>query len=357
MATLYVTSTQPSAGKTGLCIGLGHHFLADGFSLAYMKPISFQAKSVVGKLLDEDVQFVKNAFDLKEHLEDLVPVALTRDRVEAILRGVDTTDFEANLMAAFNKITQGKDVTILEGGNSLREGYSIGLSTPYVCEILKASEIVVVPYSDERVVDDALAARKRLGKSMLGVVINIVPRARMEYAETVVRAFLEERGVKVFGVLPQERLLQSLSVRELVDVLGGEALCCPDNLDQLVEHLMVGAMSVDSALTYFRRKPNKAVITGGDRPDIQLAALETSTRCIILTGNLRPSPIILSRAEELGVPMIEVPHDTLTTVEIIERFFGKTRFHQPKKIARLTELLDQRFDYAGLYEALGLEPK
>ena len=38
--------------------------------------------------------------------------------------------------------------------------------------------------------------------------------------------------------------------------------------------MLVGAMSVESALSYFRRKPNKAVITGGDRADIQLAALE-----------------------------------------------------------------------------------
>ncbi|MGC8838428.1 MAG: DRTGG domain-containing protein, partial [Anaerolineae bacterium] len=180
---------------------------------------------------------------------------------------------------------------------------------------------------------------------------------RMEFAETVIRPFLERRGVRVFGILPQERLLQSISVRELAECLGGETLCCPDRLDDLVEHLMVGAMSVDSALTYFRRKPNKAVITGGDRPDIQLAALETSTRCLILTGNLQPSAIILSRAEELGVPVIVVPYDTLTTVEIIERFFGKTRFHQEKKIARLMELLELRFDFQGLYEALGLKPR
>jgi BioD-like phosphotransacetylase family protein len=113
-------------------------------------------------------------------------------------------------------------------------------------------------------------------------------------------------------------------------------------------------MSVDSALTYFRRKPNKAVITGGDRPDIQLAALETSTKCLILTGNLRPSPIILGRAEEVGVPMILVRQDTLTAVEVIERFFGKTRFHQEKKVQRFEEMLQDRFDYEQLYDALQL---
>jgi BioD-like phosphotransacetylase family protein len=114
-------------------------------------------------------------------------------------------------------------------------------------------------------------------------------------------------------------------------------------------------MSVDSALTYFRRKPNKAVITGGDRPDIQLAALETSTKCLILTGNLHPSPIILGRAEEVGVPMILVKQDTLTTVEIIEQFFGKTRFHQEKKIHRFERMLDERFDFDTFYKELKLK--
>jgi BioD-like phosphotransacetylase family protein len=107
-------------------------------------------------------------------------------------------------------------------------------------------------------------------------------------------------------------------------------------------------------LTYFRRKPNKAVITGGDRPDIQLAALETSTKCLILTGNLHPSPIILGRAEEVGVPMILAKQDTLTTVEIIEQFFGKTRFHQEKKIQRFERMLDERFDFDTFYKELKL---
>jgi BioD-like phosphotransacetylase family protein len=126
-------------------------------------------------------------------------------------------------------------------------------------------------------------------------------------------------------------------------------------MDELVEHLMVGAMRVDSALTYFRRKPNKAVITGGDRPDIQLAALETSTKCLILTGNLHPSPIILGRAEEVGVPMILVRQDTLSAVEVIERFFGKTRFHQEKKVMRFEEMLEDRFDFERLYAALDIQ--
>ena len=58
-----------------------------------------------------------------------------------------------------------------------------------------------------------------------------------------------------------------------------------------------------------RKARNKAVITGGDRADIQLAALETSTKCIVLTGDLYPNAIILARAQECGVPIVETSHE------------------------------------------------
>ena len=44
--------------------------------------------------------------------------------------------------------------------------------------------------------------------------------------------------------------------------------------------------------------------------DIQLAALETSTSCLILTGNIYPSPSVLNRAEELCVPVLLTKLDT-----------------------------------------------
>jgi hypothetical protein len=113
-----------------------------------------------------------------------------------------------------------------------------------------------------------------------------------------------------------------LSVGELAKHLGGEILNCPERSEELVENLMVGALSVDSGLDYFRRKANKAVITRGDRPDLQMAALETSTKCLILTGAIRPMPIVLHRAIEKGVPIIVVEEDTISTLRRIEEALG-----------------------------------
>ncbi len=158
----------------------------------------------------------------------------------------------------------------------------------------------------------------------------------------------------VFATLPKEKLLLSVSVRELLEGLGGEILCCDPALDDLVETLMVGAMNVESALTYFRRGSNKAVVTGGDRVDIQLAAIETSTRCLILTGELRPNPVIIGLAEERRVPIILTRYDTLKAIQIIENFFGKTRFQQQKKVDHFVALLDKFMDFAALAAAVGV---
>jgi BioD-like phosphotransacetylase family protein len=333
-------------------VGLAKHFESTGFRIGYMKPVSTGARLAAGSV-DEDAEFVRQTFNLPDAMEDMVPVGISAGLVESILRGEVDTDFVARLKAAFEQVSRDRDMVILEGGCNFREGHLIGLPTRNVSDLLQARNLAIVKYGDDlQVLDDSLAARSRLGEALVGVVLNAIPRQRMPFVQEVVRPALEERGIPVLAVLPQERLLLSVSVGELAEFLSGKILCCPEKVDELVEHLMVGAMSVDSALTYFRRKPNKAVITGGDRPDIQLAALETSTKCLILTGNLRPSPIIMGRAEEVGVPMILVRQDTLSTVEVIERFFGKTRFHLEKKVQRFEEMLEDRFDFERLYAVL-----
>lgn len=355
MTGLYVTSTETFAGKSALSIGLATRFAQDGLSFGYMKPISRAVHLVAGKLIDDDVQFIKEAFGLPEPLELLMPVALTSHLEEAILRGKDKTDFQRKITEAYGELKQGRDIILLEAGTNFREGSLIGLPSPDMADALGVRELMVVRHS-ENLVDDILSARHWLGPSMVGIVINAVPRQHISYIQEVVCPYLENQSIPILGVLPEERLLQSISVEELAHILAGEILCCPDTSDELVEHFMVGAMSVDSALAYFRRKPHKAVITGGDRPDIQLAALETSTRCLILTGNLRPSPVILERARSVNVPIILVKHDTLTTVQSIEAVFGKTRFHQKKKIDRFVRLLEGRFDFDRLYKTLSLTP-
>ena len=290
---IYITSTQRFSGKTALCTGLIHWFQGKGLSAGYMKPISTTAQMRNEKFADEDAAFIKSALELPDSPDVIAPILLTDPEVDAVLSAAtDGKKLASKALEAFHRVEKGRDAVVMEGGTSLREGFIIDLDATRMAQLLGAKALIVAPYTDTlQVVDDLLAAKSLIGDTLLGGVINRVPQHRMAFVKEKMKPFIESRGIPVFAVLQREKALMSVSVGELVEGLGGEVLCCQAGMGELVENLMVGAMSVEAALTHFRRASNKAVVTGGDRPDIQLAALETSTRCLILTGNLRPSSL------------------------------------------------------------------
>jgi len=352
---IYITSTQRYSGKTAMAVGLIHWFQQKGLSAGYMKPISTTAQIRNDKFTDEDAIFVKSTLELPDSLDTIAPILLTEHEVDAVLNAGVGKELESKALQAFGRIAKDRGAVVMEGGTSLREGFIINLDPPRLSRLLNAKVLIVVPYTDTlQVVDDLMAAHSLIGDTFLGGIINRVPQHRMACVKEKVKPFVESQGIPVFAVLQRERALMSVSVSELMEGLGGEVLCCQAAMGELVENLMVGAMSVEGALTYFRRAPNKAVVTGGDRPDIQLAALETSTRCLILTGNMRPSPLIVGLAEDRNIPIILTSHDTLKTVEIVETFFGKTRFHQQKKVQHFEKLLEKSMDFEALGKALGI---
>lgn len=355
MASLYVTSMEDYSGKSALCIGLGARFVSSGLTVGYMKPVSTRTlKWVQDRLICQDAQFMKQAFALQEPLEVISPVALTPELIGMVLGG-GRSDYAAVVRRAYAEVSAGKDLVLVEGTTGLVEGAIVGLSAPEVVHLLEARVLLVVRYTDDlSVVEVPLAARRVFGDAFIGVVFNVIPPVKLGFIDEEVQPYIEEQGVRVLAILPQERVLLSVSIADLAEHLHGQILNNHERGDELVENLMVGAMAVDSAIRYFQRKNNKAVITGGDRTDIQLAALQTSTKCIILTGNLHPSPLVLGQAEDLGVPLIMVQSDTLTAVEEIERIFGRSRFHQERKIVKFERLLEEHFDYETLCAELGL---
>jgi BioD-like phosphotransacetylase family protein len=122
----------------------------------------------------------------------------------------------------------------------------------------------------------------------------------------------------------------------------------------LVENFMLGAMIVDPGPDYFGRKANKAVAVRGERPDMQLAALETPTKCLVLSGGVSPIHAVLRSAEDKGIPIILTKSDTVSVVNSLELALGKPRFNQEKKLPRLIEIMEQQFDFKALYKGLGL---
>jgi len=158
----------------------------------------------------------------------------------------------------------------------------------------------------------------------------------------------------VFGVIPEDPTLGSLTVSEILKMLGGKLLCCEDKLEENVERFSIGAMTAEAALRHFTKIRDKAVITGGDRADIMLAALDTPTKCLVLTGNLYPNDVIISRAQQAGVPVMVVPGDTLETVEMFESMMGRLSIREKVKLDHAIKIMDEYVDYDALFSKLGI---
>lgn len=355
MKTIYITSVERYSGKTAVCLALGKRLLSDGFQVGYLKPLSLQPWRISGQIADEDANFVKEILGLSAEAWELSPVVVSPEYLIRHLSGEGELNLLDKVKSAVETTGTGKDILLLEGGASLREGHSVSLPTPDVARELSSHVLVTVKYrSDIRVLDDTLSAKVRLGNLLSGVVINRVPAEAINFIHQLAIPYLEKRGIPVLGALPEKRSLAALTVSELVDVLDASVLTEQTNLEAMVETLTVGAMTAEAALRRFREYVNKAVITGGDRTDIQLAALETSTTCLILTGNLQPSHLIVKQAEAFGVTVLLVRQNTLETVEAIERVFGKTRLGQPDKLADFEALFGENVDFDRLYNRLGL---
>jgi len=355
MKSLYITSVERYSGKTAVCLAIGKRLQSDGFKVGYLKPLSLNPWRIGEHTADEDAAFIKDALGLAQEPWELSPVVVTPDFLRAHLRGEGETHPLEKVKAALESAGTGQDLVLLEGGGSMREGYAIGLPTPRVAKELNSTVLAVIKYRDEiRLLDDAEATQYRVGESLCGIFINRVPAEAMPFVRGEAIPYLEGEGIPVFGALPEVRELAALTVQEIKDALQAELLTRDTPLTAMVENLTIGAMTAEAALKRFRRQRNKAVITGGDRTDIQLAALETSTSCLLLTGNLRPSPLIIKQADDLHVPVLLARDNTLETVEAIERIFGKTNLGQTTKLQQFQDLVEANINIPRLYQLIGV---
>lgn len=351
---LLIGSSEAYSGKSAVILGMAHKLKEKGFDIAYGKPIGTCLSESQADDMDEDVRFIAQTLNLSENR--VLPTLLSLDETTIARRisGVDTTNYHQKLHD-YLQASSG-DLVLLEGTGTLAEGLLFNLSLPQMVQAIEASVVLVARFHSGLVVEGLIAAKQQLGNQLLGVIINDVPTEQMETVDTQIKPFLENQGIELLGVLPRNELLRSVSVGELVHQLNAEVLCRPDRMDLMVETLKIGAMNVNSALEYFRKGINMAVVTGGDRTDIQLAALETSTQCLILTGHMPPTSAVLSRAEDLEIPILSVDLDTLTTVEIIDRTFGQVRLHEPIKVQTICQMMTKHCNIDRLLAKLGMEP-
>ncbi len=353
MRTIIVASTEPYAGKTGICVALLGELRERGVDAGYFKPYGTMPYRDGDLLTDRDAFYINSTLAKPGPVASVCAIVRSERFVEEVLLAREPSPSD-RVADAFAIASKGRDVMVVEGPSDVFQGMAAGVHLCAVADLLDGRVLLVDHPEHLELPDAVLGAADCLGVRLGGVVLNRIHESRaVEIAEHLV-PYYKGRGIPYFGMIGDDPTLGSITVNELVDELGGTVLCAEDRLDEPVESFMIGAMGQEKALRFFRRKAHKAVITGGDRADVQMAALETSTTAIVLTGNMPPSSFVLARADELGVPMVLVDMDTLTAVEKLEGIMGQVRLHGPGKADRMREMFRAGVSVDDLFAAFGL---
>lgn len=351
---LYIASTQPFAGKSMLCIGIGQRFQKEGIQFSYMKPLGnapLLSDGAVGQ--DLDAAFACDIFNIQEDPSLVTPIQVTQDFKMQFFTGTDK-DYLPDIKQAFETLRQGKDTMIVSGTGHYYTGKFCNLDNFRIAKELDLKVLVVDRLTGEAQFDKLLHMKEIFGDTMVGAVLNDIPAQFIPEIEAVTKPFLERNNIPIYGIIQSDPLMRAIKVSDLAEQLGGRVIAAQNDAGGMVENFLIGTMQVENFMTYFKRQPNSAVIVGGDRADVQLVAIEGECPAIILTGNLYPNDIILSRADTLKVPIVMVRDDTYVVAHRMEQLLNRYKMHDIKKVRQAGQLVESAIDMTRLKADLGL---
>lgn len=334
-----VASTRQSSGKTSLIVGLAQSRCS---RFGYIKPLGDRLLYRKKRLWDFDASLVASVLGLDHAAEDMT-IGFERTKLKYMY---DEQSTKARLLELAATAEEGRDGLLVEAGADMAAGVSVFLDPVNVAGWLEAKLVVVASGAQDRMVDDLAYLRRYVdlaGVDVAGVVLNKLVDPD-DFAVTHLPD-VEKLGFKVLGRLPLAEELTHVSVRFLADVLFARVLAGEDGTERTVKHIFVGAMSVDAAVRdpWFT-KEDKLIITSGDRSDMILAAMETSTSAIILANNLLPPPNIIAKAAIKKIPLLLVPYDTFQAAKKVDDMEPLLTRGEADKIALLGRLTSQLVD-------------
>ncbi|WP_372719872.1 putative manganese-dependent inorganic diphosphatase [Novipirellula sp.] len=147
------------------------------------------------------------------------------------------------------------------------------------------------------------------------------------------------------GVDPVHSREVCSNLTKVASVLGGtfQHVVDPDRTDEFV--VTVGAMSAEGFTQRMNQfSADRLLVVSGDRPTIQLPALELGVRAMVIAGGYELSSGLLHLAKARGVSVIISPYDTATTTmrikaarlidSVIDRDFISLSAKMPVEAAR-----------------------
>ena len=357
---VFVAATRQNDGKTTLSLGLLAALQKIYPRIGYIKPVGQRFIQVEEQSIDEDTVLMDHVFRLNCPLVDMSPIAVEPDFTRKYLQQSNRDALVKKIEKAFDRVAWEKDIVLCEGSGHAGVGSVFDLSNAQVARELDAKVVIVTRGGIGKPIDEVAlnqALFEKEGVEIIGVILNKVIPDKIEFVTEFARRGLKRKGLDLLGVIPHRQVLSNPTLLQICEELNAERLNPPRQMRNLVQDVVVGAMSVPNAVRFF--KPGVLLITPGDRGDIILAAADdiagsgpAQLAGIVLTGELRPSQSVMKAINGMAFPVLLAKDDSYEVASKVHDLIVKTRPDDTEKIAIIRDMVAEHVDIEKILEAI-----
>ncbi len=346
--TFYLCSLQERAGKSFLSIGFIQKLQKEGKKYAYFKPVGCP-KGAFSLKSDKDIDFIlKNVYKDKESYDKVCPISIPDSYYIDLIDAEKKIEYIERIKETYEEISKDVDYVIIEGGPSVRKFMRVGIDDVSVAKALGIKDLIYVsPESSDKCIDNIFFTKNYFnfrGVNLSAIIFNKIDFEYIPRIKELQKGHIDKYNIPVLGIIERSIELFSPRVMEVLEAIGGELInkAASTGLGNTVETIIIGAMNAQAALKYLRQVKKAAVITGGDRADLALAALNEDVSVLILTGFIQPDAKVVRVANEKKIPIILSPSDTYTTMRNLERLKPGI---QDDEIQAVLDLMENQIDW------------
>jgi BioD-like phosphotransacetylase family protein len=353
---VFIAATRQHDGKTTTSLGLIAALQKKFPRIGYIKPVGQRFVEVAEQKIDEDTVLMDSVYDLNCPLVDMSPIAVEPDFTRKFLQAGKSDTLVVKIQDAFDRVAWEKDFVLCEGSGHAGVGAVFDLSNAQVAKHLGCKAIIVSRGGIGKPIDEVAlnqALFEKEGVEIIGVIINKVLPEKVDYIADFARRGLKRKGLELLGVIPYQPMLESPTVDSIREELDAELLNTPATMHGLVDDVVVGAMSAQNAVRFFKR--GVLLITPGDREDIlaTAAAMENQKMAgIVLTGGLKPGNGLLRSLREMAIPVLLAKDDSYQVASKVHDLTAKTRPADAEKIKLIRDIVTKHVNVKKILESL-----
>ncbi|MGD0279365.1 MAG: DRTGG domain-containing protein [Smithella sp.] len=346
MKKIVISSIRSNAGKTSIIAGIISSLKDKKF--AYAKPLGDRLIYRRKRSWDYDASLMVNLLEREGEMEshyEKITLGFDHSKLKYMY---DQESIKKALSDIVTNIGGKNDVLFIESGKDFSCGAYLDLDPVSIAKDIDGKLVIVVSGDNDSVIDDIKFIEKYMriiDANFGGVIINKVPD--VEAFENFFAPNIKKMGINIIGIIPYEAQLTYFTLDFLAEKLFARVLTGEGNLKKVVKNIIIGAPSTtcpDKDPLFTKQcldKENQLMITGGDKSDIILAAIERNTIGIILTDDIVPHQNIISRAKEKGIPILLVNTDTFITAKTIDEMEALLKKDDTEKIQLLSQLIEK----------------